>query len=180
MRFRRWLIWLLWALALTVSGVGFVSAQGNRYVTSVDAAGQTHSVRYPEIRAAQSGSITAAVQVIVPVYEKFWNAPPVPGPNQTMDFRLFIDVGVSNPAAGEDLSGVNFQDVALPIPSAPAVWNGRTEATTTNVCAIQLYDVTNLYSVPGVLEYELALDLAKCYLLHYAATSAALPDWWLK
>src|SRR5664279_1723662 len=116
MRFRRWLVWLFWGLTLTVWSVGFVSAQGNRYVTSFDAAGQTHLLRYSGTHADQAGRITAAVQRIVPVYEKLWNAPPVPGPNRTMEFQLFIDVGISNPAAGEDLSGVNFQAVALPIP----------------------------------------------------------------
>jgi hypothetical protein len=110
------------------------SAQANTYVDSVSVAGQSHVLRYPQSRADQAGRIKTALQTIVPVYEKYWNAPP-PGANpRPSDFRMLVDVGVSNPAAGPNLSNASFQTVALPIPSVPAAWTGNTEVSKTSVC----------------------------------------------
>src|SRR5664279_4790665 len=161
MRSHQALFWVVLALFLAAVRVPAASAQTNSSVESFSVEGQSQVLRYTDQYAAQSATIQEAVGTIVPVYEKFWNAPSS-GSGTAMDFRLFIDVGLANASANPDLSKVAIQSVALPVPSSP--WAGKTEATKTSVCAVQLYTDANLYATPERLQFELALDLAQCYL----------------
>ena len=170
----------LLVLVLILSDASAALAQANVYVASVNVAGQNQVLRYPTSRSGDAGRIENALQTAIPAYEKYWNAPRPGASPRAMDFRVFVDVAVANPAAGEDQSAVNFQTMALPTPSVPAVWAGQAESTKTNVCDIQLYDQSTLYSLPQVLEFEVARDVARCYLLHYAPTDGPPPDWWFK
>src|SRR5664279_1402966 len=177
MRSHQALFWVVFALVLAAVRVPAASAQTIPSVVSFSVGGQIQVLRYADPYAAQSATIQEAIGTIVPIYEKFWNVLSS-GSGTTMDFRLFIDIGLPNASANSDLSKVAIQSVALPVPSTP--WTGKTETTKTSVCAVQLYTDANLYATPERLQFELALDLAQCYLLHYASPPANPPDWWFK
>jgi hypothetical protein len=129
-------LWYLVVLGLILSDVTVASAQPATYVDSVSVSQQSHVVRYPQTRTDAAERVKAALQKILPVYETYWNAPPPGASARPVEFRMLVDLGVSNPAAGANMSNASFQTLALPIPSVPATWPGNTEATTTNVCAI--------------------------------------------
>ena len=134
--------------------------------------GVNHLVVYPLNDSSKATRIEAALPMIITTYETLWK--PNNQANDPMVFQLLIDAELEAPS-GNNLSDTAFEAISLPVPSAPAEWTGATESSQTTACHIKLFDVSSL-NATNELEFELAVDIAHCYLLHYI--SAEPQDWW--
>ncbi len=165
-----------------VIGSGLARVDGlesDVYVREAVVSGQTHLVRFPADYTAQFDVIAQALGMIAPKYEWLWNRAPDEQPaNQTMAFRVLVEVGVSE-GMGAEQSAVALEAVDPPVPSWPDPWAGATEGAPATVCHISLAAWNALYADTQTLRFELALDLAHCYLDLYAADAAADQGEWL-
>jgi hypothetical protein len=148
------------------------SADQSVTVANVTVGGVNHLVVYPLNDSSKATRVEAALPTIITTYETLWKSKNQA--NGPIPFQLLIDTELEAPN-GNDLSDAAFEAVKLPVPSAPAEWTGATEGSQTTACHIKLFDASSLNS-PNELEFELAIDTARCYLLHYI--SAELQDWW--
>lgn len=163
------IVLVLFGVALLFS-IGTTASAASVTVASVSAGGVNHLVVYPPNDDSKASRVQAALPTIITTYEALWKS----GNNSTMPFQLLIDTGLEAPS-GDSLSDTAFEMVKLPVPSAPAEWTGTTESSDTNACHIKLFDASPL-NAPNALEFELAIDAARCYLLHNI--SAEQQDWW--
>lgn len=162
-------VFVLSGVALILS-ISTTAAAASVTVASVTAGGVNHLVVYPLNDSSKAARVESALPTIITTYEALWKS----GNNSIMPFQLLIDTGLEAPT-GDSLSDTAFETLKLPVPSAPAEWTGTTESGDTNACHINLYDASPL-NAPNALEFELAIDAARCYLLHNI--SAEQQDWW--
>jgi hypothetical protein len=165
-----------------VMGSGLARVAGlesDVYVREVAVSGQTHLVRFPAEYTAQFDVIAQALGMIAPRYEWLWNRAPDAQPaNRTMAFRVLVEVGVSE-GMGAEQSEVALETLDPPVPSWPDPWAGATEGAPVTVCHVTLAAWNALYANAQTLRFELALDVARCYLELYAADAAADQGEWL-
>ena len=151
---------------------GTASADQSVTVANIMVGGVNHLVVYPLNDSSKATRIEAALPMIITTYETLWK--PNNQANDPMAFQLLIDAELEAPS-GNNLSDTAFEAISLPVPSAPAEWTGATESSQTTACHIKLFDVSSL-NATNELEFELTVDIAHCYLLHYI--SAEPQDWW--